>query len=141
MTSLYTGQTRLQTLLEQEVDYFRSLVQYSKKFVEEIETLSLNLVGEMINFRQEWIDKIQNLEDERKELNSNETNIETENYLKEISTMAKSLVEIDREIYRNLNSRKMNYVREMSKTATGKRYNAKQSQLSQNSNILDVRQE
>ncbi len=133
---------KLQDVLEKEVELFRSLLDFSKKFVGELDHLSLNIISEMLNLRQEWIDKIQKLEEVRAQLTDEKLSPELETYLQEISALAKNLVEIDNLIYRHLEEEKLKIVREMSGMAAGKRYQKREIQSGEGTNnFLDITQE
>ena len=58
----------LTNFLEHEIDYFRAILQFSEKSLENIESLSINVLTEMIHFRQEWIEKIQEMDNQFDEI-------------------------------------------------------------------------
>ncbi len=133
---------KLHDILKKEVELFRSLLDFSKKFAGEIDQLSLNIISEMLNLRQEWIDKIQKLETDRAKLKEEKLSPEMEAYLQEISALAKNLVEIDNLIYRHLEEEKLRIVKEMSGAAAGKNYRNREVQSGDGkSNFLDITQE
>ena len=113
MFQLFSKNEELQDLLKQEVEYFRSILQFSEKSLGQIETLSVNVLSEMLSYRQEWIDKIKKLEEKRKTLQEEHPDVETEGFLRKISQLASSLVEIDNQIYKNLQARKLKYIQQL----------------------------
>lgn len=128
----------LENLLEQELEYFKTLLQYTERSLSQVDSLSVSVLTEMLNYRQEWIDKIQLLEQKRKTIVSEHPLVDQENYLKQISLIAGDLVEIDKQIYKNLEYRKMKYIQEISNNAMGKNYIGRKEQKS---NFLDITQE
>lgn len=128
----------LETLLEQELEYFKTLLQYTEKSLSQVDSLSVNVLTEMLKYRQEWIDKIQLLEQKRKNIVSEYPLVDQESYLKQISSIAGDLVEIDKQIYKNLEFRKIKYIQKISDNAMGKNYIGRNEQQS---NFLDITQE
>jgi len=59
-----TGQ--LQDILNEELECFTAVLQFSQKFVRQIKSLPVSVLADMVKYRQEWIDKIQRLEERRK---------------------------------------------------------------------------
>ena len=60
-----TDQGELQNILQQELDYFNSVLQFSQKFEKQVKSLPISVLEDMVRHRQEWIEKIQQLEDQR----------------------------------------------------------------------------
>jgi len=133
-----SNRNELENLLEEELECFRALLQFTEKSLSQIDKLPVNVLTEMLNYRQEWIDKIQDLEHKRKLIVNNYPDVNQEDYLEKISSVAGDLVEIDNQIYKNLEYRKMKYVQQISDNALNRNYIGKKST---NSNILDITQE
>ena len=126
------------SVLEQEFEYFETLLQYTEKSLAQVDSLSVSVLTEMLKYRQEWIDKIQLLEQKRKNLVDKYPGVDQEVYLKKISSIAGDLVEVDRQIYKNLEYRKMKYIQQISYNAMGKNFMTRNQSKSQ---ILDITQE
>lgn len=138
MFQVDSEKNELESLLEKELEYFQTLLQYTEKSLSQVDSLSVNVLTEMLKYRQEWIDKIQLLEKKRKDIVEKYPSVDQEQYLKQISSIAGDLVEIDKQIYKNLEYRKIQYIQQISDNAMGKNYMSRnQSQ----SNILDITQE
>ncbi len=138
MFQVDSEKNELESLLEQELNYFKTLLQYTEKSLSQVDSLSVTVLTEMLKYRQEWIDKIQLLEQKRKNLVDKYPRVDQENYLQQISSIAGDLVEIDKQIYKNLEFRKIKYIQQISDNAMGKNYMTRgQSQ----SHILDITQE
>lgn len=138
MFQVDSKKNELENLLRQELEYFQALLQFTEKSLSQIDSLSVNVLSEMLNYRQEWIDKIQDLEKKRKILIEKYPDIDQENYLKQISSIAGDLVEIDKQLYKNLEYRKMKYIQQISENAMSKNYISRESSRP---NILDITQE
>ncbi len=110
----------LNNLLNAELEAFISILQFSEKFLEEVPSLPVHTISKMVEYRQEWIEKIQTLEEKRRELLKARDEEEINPYLKEISEVAKKLVAIDEKIYQHLQERKIQYVREHSELVNQK---------------------
>lgn len=110
--SVSEQQGELASILQQELDSFDSVLQFSEKFARQVESLPVNSLAQMVNYRQGWIEKIQLLEEQRKKLDFSPKNDEIETIMKRISAAAEKLVAIDKEIYTALQGRKMKFVRE-----------------------------
>ncbi len=130
-----TSSEKLQAILDQELDFFKTVLQFSKKFRDEVNQLPVNVISNMVHYRQEWVEKIQKLEKERANLAVDESSERADAVLREISDIAEQLVEIDRQIYQSLQNKKLKFIREHADTA-GQR----PSNLNNNRSILDIRQ-
>ena len=138
MFQVNSNKNELEDLLVQELECFRSLLQFTEKSLYQIDKIPVNVLSEMLNYRQEWIDKIQYLEQQRKYMVDKYPDVNQDDYLEQISDVAGDLVEIDKQIYKNLEFRKMKYIQEISDNAIGRNYSGKESTKS---NILDITQE
>ncbi len=136
------GNKSLNDILRDELEYFDATLQYSKKFLKQVDTLPVAVLAKMVNYRQQWIDKIQELEQLRNTLNEEE-NEDSKTYLKEISKTAKKLVKIDERIYEHLQQRKIKIVNERSNIISETQYTKKQgaSGEGKSQNILNIIQE
>ncbi len=143
MFQTYTNQnTDAGTILKQELDFFNSVLQFSKKFLEQVPSLPINVLSNMVNYRQEWIEQIKQLENQRKKLPKGKHSTQEKGYLKEISALAEQLVEVDKEIYRNLEQRKLKFVQEHSAMTAQGRYNLDQAKKqSKKHTRLDITRE
>ena len=106
----------------------------------QMETLSIKVLTEMLHYRQEWIGKIQELEQQRQGLDDGPVPEQARAALEELSALAGELVEVDKAIFRSLEARKLKYIRLLSDTAAGKGYSARQARA-RSSTILDITQE
>ena len=132
----------LNSILQDELDSFSSVLQISEKIVNQIDSLPISMLTKMVNYRQEWIDKIQQLEAKRKAVKNAEENSEIQKYMKKISSLAEKLVKIDDKIYLNLQNRKLKYVQEHSAISGESNYNKKNKRSSSgSSSIVDITQE
>jgi hypothetical protein len=118
----------LESLLKLELDYFNSVLSISEKIVNQVESLPISILSEMVNYRKEWIEKIQKLENRRKQLDTGERNKASQKYLKNISQLASKLVKIDDKIYKNLEQRKLEYVEKSAAISGHANYSRKHAQ-------------
>lgn len=136
------NESQLQNILKEEFDYFTSVLQFSQKFLKQVKSLPVTVLADMVNYRQEWIDKIQNLEDRRKTLNIQKEDAVSTEIIQKISKAAEKLVKIDKRIYENLQQRKLKFVKEHADVVSETAYTKKQTGISgQASKILDIVQE
>ena len=119
--------TELYSILEQELDFFNSVLEFSSKFENGIKTMPVNVLSKMINYRQNWVEKIQKLEDRRKQFSIIDTDNEAKRYLEAISKAATRLVEIDKCIYKNLQQRKLKFIKSHSEAVSNTKNISKQN--------------
>ncbi|KAA3617655.1 MAG: hypothetical protein D8M58_01135 [Calditrichaeota bacterium] len=131
----------LESVLKLELDYFNSVLSISEKVVKQVESLPISVLTEMVDYRKEWIEKIQKLENRRKELNTVPQNSNEKKYIKSISRLASKLVKIDDKIYKNLESRKMEYIEKSAAISGQRKYNHKQVNEVKNSAKINIIQE
>lgn len=135
-------QEGLKFILRQELEYFKTIYQFSEKFANQIQTMSVNVLAEMLNYRQELLDKVKDLETQRKAFSEEQEPDEVRNLFEKISEVAGNLVELDNTIYENLQSKKMEYIRQLSDTASGMNYQDKlRNQDSGQGRMIDTRLE
>lgn len=127
MFQVKSSDNELQNILKQELDFFSSILQFSEKFVQQVESLPVNMLSKMVNYRQEWIEKIQRLEEKRKEVKEQKKCGECEEYMKKISKLAEKLVEVDRQIHQHLQDRKMKCIQNHSAIAGQSSFDKKQA--------------
>jgi cell division protein FtsB len=136
-----TVPSNLEEVLKLEMDYFNSVLNISEKVVKQVESLPVSVLVEMVDYRKEWIEKIQKLENRRKELDT-EIKTDSENkYIKNISKLASKLVKIDDKIYKNLEQRKMQYVEESAAISGQKTYSNRQKSDIQTESKISIIQE
>ena len=131
--------TSLNEVLETQIAGFRTVLQVSEKSLEQIESLSIDVLRELLRYRQEWIDKIQKLEERRLELTDQAGEGDTGAYVQEISRLASRLVKVGEDINAHLEQRKIKYIKLISDTAVGKGY--RQRTPRPDTKILDITQE
>ena len=131
----------LESLLKMELDYFNSVLSISEKVVNQVETLPISVLSEMVNYRKEWIEKIQKLELRRKELDTGERDKTSQKYLKNISQLASKLVKIDDKIYKNLEQRKLEYVEKSAAISGQANYSRKHSHNTVGASKINIIQE
>ena len=138
-----TDESQLQNILEQELEYFSSVLQFSQKIQRQIKTLPVAVLSEMVSYRQNWVEKIQKLEKERKKLQSTEEDPRCKEVIKNISKSAEKLVKIDERIYAGLQQRKLKFVQEHSDVVSETKYlkDQKTKKGQSSSKILDIVQE
>lgn len=116
-------------ILRTEHDYFSTLLKISEKVARQVESLAVDVLSEMVDYRKEWIDKIQKLETERKNLAIDDTDPAVDEYMKKISNIAGKLVKIDERIYQNLEKRKLEYMEKSAAISGQSYYSGKQAAL------------
>jgi len=132
----------LQQILRDELDSFASVLQISQKIASQVRSLPVPTLSSMVNYRQEWIDKIRLLEEKRKKLQGADTEQPlAREYMKKISDLARELVAIDDKIYSHLQSRKLKYVQEHSDITAGINVNKKHKRNLGSSSKVDIIQE
>lgn len=102
----------LEHILRTQLDYFNSVLTISEKVVKQVEQLPVKVLSEMVNYRKEWIEKIQELENQRKSIAEAAVNDVSKALMKDISHIASKLVQIDDKIYKNLEQRKLAVIQE-----------------------------
>jgi len=133
--------TGLLQLLNEELESFISVLQFSEKFLSEVSSLPVNIITRMVDYRQEWIEKIQMLEEQRKSI-APENPEEAKPFLREISKIAEQLVHIDDQIFKKLQQRKLEFIREHSEIAEQAQYQRKlKGHRGNSSRSLDILQE
>lgn len=129
-------------ILRTEHDYFSTLLTISEKVARQVESLAVDVMSEMVDYRKEWIDKIQKLEVERKSLETDMTDAAVASYMKKISSIAGKLVKIDNRIYKNLEKRKLEYMEKSAAISGQSFYSGKQaSQIKSATSRLNIIQE
>lgn len=129
-------------VLAQELDFFTAVLQFSEKFVDEVDKLSVTTLANMVTYRQEWIEKIQRLEEKRKNLSQIGSDEETKKYFQLISEAAKKLVVIDQQIYQHLQTRKMKFIQKHADISNETQRNVEQSKSRFNrARFVDIIQE
>jgi len=140
--TISANESQLQSILHEELDYFTSVLQFSQKFLKQVKSLPVSVLADMVNYRQEWIDKIQNLEERRRALNIQKEDAVSAKIIQKISKTAEKLVKIDERIYENLQQRKLKFVKEHADVVSETTYTKKQTGISgKASKILDIVQE
>ncbi|RLD17179.1 hypothetical protein DRI50_00005 [candidate division KSB1 bacterium] len=128
----------LSSILNQELDSFTSVLQFSEKIIEQIDTLPISALSQMVEYRQKWIDQIQELEAFRKKIGDKAVGENERLIIQNISKLARKLVEIDEQIYRQLQSRKLKFVKQHADLIAARRQNKTSNGLS---NRMDIIQE
>ncbi len=128
----------LNHILHQELDSFHSVLQFSEKIIEQIDTLPISALSQMVEYRQKWIDQIQKLEENRKKLADQAIGEDERLIIRNISDLARKLVETDDRIYRQLQSRKLKFIKEHADLIAVRRQNKSANGLS---NRMDIIQE
>jgi len=103
-------QNELIQILSQELDFFNTVLQFSEKYVDEVVDLPVAALASMMSYRQEWIDKIQRLEERRKQIIQPNQDQDTAAYFKQISDTARKIVEVDEKIHQSLQDRKLKFI-------------------------------
>ena len=133
---------QLQEILKEELERFSAVLKFSQKFVRQINSLPVSVLADMVKYRQEWIDKIQQLEERRRTISEKQEDGVVQDLIKKISKTAEKLVKIDERIYENMQQRKLKIVQEHSEVAGGAAYTRKQiGKKGQSSRMLDIVQE
>lgn len=128
-------------VLNEELESFISVLQFSEKFLSEVHSLPVNIITRMVDYRQEWIEKIQMLEEHRKKMTP-ENPEDAQPFLQEISKIAEQLVQIDDQIFKKLQQRKLEFVREHSELMEQAQYQRRlKGNRGDNSRSLDILQE
>lgn len=107
-----SGEQQLLNILSRELESFNSVIDFSQKIVDQVGALPLAALSQMVQYRQEWIEKIQTLEQQRKKLALSQKDDDTEYYMKKISDAAQRLVDIDKKIFENLRVRKIQFAKQ-----------------------------
>jgi hypothetical protein len=141
--TLPSTESQLQNILTQELEYFSSVLQFSQKIQKQIKSLPVSVLAEMVNYRQTWVEKIQNLEEQRKKLESAQEDPRCKEIIKNISKSAEKLVKIDERIYAGLQQRKLKFVREHSDVVSEAKYlkDQKSKRGHSSSKLVDIVQE
>jgi len=114
-------------IIEQELEYFSSVLEISEKFESEADSLPVSVLHNMVIYRQEWLDKIQELEKQRAALPDRNISAEAGLIMNRITEIVSRLVEIDERIYQHLQNRKLKYIQDHSVMAGQIAQNRKQT--------------
>ncbi len=128
----------LSSILNQELDSFASVLQFSEKIIEQIDQLPISALSQMVEYRQRWIDQIRELEEHRKKIGDQAIDENDRLIIQNISKLARKLVEVDDRIYRQLQTRKLKFVKQHADLIAARRRNKTQNGLS---NRMDIIQE
>ncbi len=128
----------LKVILNQELDSFHSVLQFSEKIIEQIDTLPISALSQMVEYRQKWIDQIQKLEEYRKKMGDQAIGENERLVIRNISDLARKLVEVDDRIYQQLQSRKLKFIKQHADLIAARRQNKPSNGLS---NRMDIIQE
>jgi hypothetical protein len=114
-------------IFEQELEYFSSVLEISEKFESEAESMPVSVLHNMVIYRQEWLDKIQELEKLRAASPDRTVSPEARLIMNRITEIVSRLVEIDERIYQHLQNRKLKYIQDHSAMAGQIAQNRKQA--------------
>lgn len=128
----------LNQILNQELDSFNAVLQFSEKIIEQVEALPISALSQMVDYRQKWIAEIQKLEELRKKISDQSYDEDGKIIIENISGLARKLVDIDNQIYGQLKERKLKFVKEHADLISARRQNNKSNGLSR---IMDIIQE
>ena len=78
----------LQQVLDREIECMQTVLSFSRKSLDQMETLSIKVLTEMLHYRQEWIGKIQELEQQRQGLDDGPVPEQARAALEELSALA-----------------------------------------------------
>ncbi len=132
-----SGEQQLLSILSRELDSFNSVLDFSQKIVDQVGALPLAALSQMVQYRQEWIEKIQALEQQRKKLALNQKDDDIEYYMKMISAAAQKLVDIDKKIFENLRMRKIQFAKQHADLVSSRQI---ENKLHDRPNRLDIKQ-
>ena len=128
----------LNDILTEERDSFKAVLQYSEKIVKQVDSLPIAILHKMVSFRQQWIEKIQKLENMRNKLSDQKLDENGQRIIQDISQLAHQLVKTDDQIYKALQKRKNKYVREHADLISARRNNKMTDGYSR---VMDIIQE
>ncbi len=128
----------LNEILAQELDSFKAVLQFSEKIVDQVDSLPIAVLHKMVGLRQQWIDQIQKLEEQRARLADQKVDEKGKEMIQNISQLAHQLVSIDDKIYDALRKRKNKYVKEHADLISARRNNKMSDGYSR---VMDIIQE
>ena len=79
--------SQLQGILSEELECFTAVLQFSQKFVRQIKSLPVSVLADMVKYRQEWIDKIQQLEERRRAITDEQEDAASKEIIKKTNWM------------------------------------------------------
>jgi hypothetical protein len=137
-----TDPVALTVILQEELEAFNTILEYSRRMMDEINRLPINTLANMASYRQEWIEKIKKLEEKRVAQEADMKNKQNKELLQNISGIAEALVEVDKAIYAGLEKRKIDFIQRHSEIAETSNYTKKESVRNDNQTPrIDVVQE
>ncbi len=129
----------LASILSNELDSFKAVLQFSEKLVEQIETLPISALSQMVEYRKKWIEEIQKMEELRREFKDKPVDEESQKIIQDISGIAQQLVTIDAQIFKHLKERKLKFIKEHADLIAARRQNNRKHNGT--SRIMDILQE
>ncbi len=129
----------LTTILSNELDSFKAVLQFSEKLMEQIETLPISALSQMVEYRKKWIEEIQEMEKLRRKFDGRPVDEESQKLIQNISGIAQKLVTIDSQIFKHLKERKLKFIKEHADLIAARRQNNKKHNGT--SRIMDILQE
>ncbi len=128
----------LNDILTQELDSFKAVLQFSEKIVDQVDSLPISVLHKMVGVRQQWIEKIQKLEEQRSRFSDQPMDENGKKLVQDISKIAHKLVKIDDKIYAALRKRKNQYVKQHADLISARRNNKMTDGYSR---VMDIIQE
>ncbi len=128
-----------QILLEQELVCFHEIMAKTQEIMDESDTISLKSILELLDARDLWIDRLRQLEKKKNALQMDEQEMKKSKIVKQLCSIAKSLVVTDAKLLDILHVRKMNAVKEMGKIADNRGEATNAMKEIQQPTIIDAR--
>ena len=126
-------------LLEQELNCFHEIMAKTQEIMDDSDTISLKSILNLLDVRDHWIDRLKELESEKKSMGLDESEAQNSKLLNQISAIAKSLVVTDARLFDILQIKKMNVVKEMGKIADNRGEATNVMKNIQQPTIIDTR--
>lgn len=100
--------------LNGELDSFRNLLSFSQKWLKRIDEMSPDMMQEMLNFREKWITRVSNRKGDWVTLARQAGEAYADTFIASMSGVLVELQDIDSQIYKRLEERKQDYLRQIS---------------------------
>ncbi len=110
-SNIHDPNNTIRILLTDELELFRNLFKETNQFINQMDSLSVESVMNLLNSRQEWIEELLLIENRRKLTG---TRIDDQKVIKEITSIANSLIEIDAQLLDILRNKKQKIIKDLS---------------------------
>ena len=130
----------LESVYKKEIEQFEHALQISEKILDTAATSTIDQISEQVGERENIIAEIKSLEADKKKQLIDTKNNRFDQYKNTISGLAEKLVEIDNQIFKRLQDKKIKLVQKYSRSSDSSYSRNKVFEQEKTSKIVDIRQ-